>query len=139
MKILDGKDYIPQVRRLITEYVRQLNRDLAFQNIDEELQNPSQKYTAPQGELLVALEGDAVIGMVAYHKHSEQRCEMKRLYVQPAARGLRLCGKFWHAQNRRGFGKWCRIRCCRCRRQSICIRNMGLWNVRHIIITPWTM
>lgn len=90
MKILDGKEYIPQVRELITEYVRQLNRDLAFQNIDEELQNPSQKYTAPQGELLVALEGDAVIGMVAYHKHSEQRCEMKRLYVQPAARGLRL-------------------------------------------------
>lgn len=90
MKIVDGKAYIPQIRELITEYVLQLNRDLAFQNIEEELQNPSVKYTAPQGEVLIAFEGDTPLGMVAYHKHSETRCEMKRLYVRPQARGTRL-------------------------------------------------
>lgn len=47
--IKDGKDYIPQVRELIIEYTKRLNRDLAFQNIEEELKNPAEKYTAPQG------------------------------------------------------------------------------------------
>ncbi len=90
MKIADGKAYIPQVRELIEEYTRRLNRDLAFQQIDEELRDPAAKYTAPQGELLIALEGDEALGMVAYHRHSDTRCEMKRLYVRPTARGLHL-------------------------------------------------
>lgn len=90
MKIVDGKAYIPQVRELIEEYTRRLNRDLAFQQIDDELRDPAAKYTAPQGELLIALEGDEALGMVAYHRHSDTRCEMKRLYVRPAARGLHL-------------------------------------------------
>lgn len=89
--IKDGKDYIPQVRELIIEYTKRLNRDLSFQNIEEELKNPAEKYTAPQGELLVAVdETDRVIGMVAYHRHNSERCEMKRLYVKPEARGMHL-------------------------------------------------
>lgn len=90
MRIIDGKEYIPQVKDLISAYMHQLSRDLSFQNIDEELKDPAAKYTAPQGELLVAIEGDEVLGMVAYHRHSEARCEMKRLYVKPDARGLHL-------------------------------------------------
>lgn len=90
MKIIDGKEYIPQVRELIVEYTSQLNRDLSFQHLDEELRNPAEKYTPPQGEVLIALEGDAAVGMVAYHRHSDMRCEMKRLYVKPDARGLHL-------------------------------------------------
>lgn len=90
MKIVDGKEYIPQVKELILEYIYQLNRDLSFQHIEEELGDLAKKYTAPQGKILVAVEGDAVLGTVAYHKHSDIRCEMKRLYVKPDARGLRL-------------------------------------------------
>lgn len=90
MKIVDGKDYIPQIKELIAEYVGRLNRDLGFQNIDEELSDPAAKYTPPQGELLAALEDETLVGMVAYHKHSDTRCEMKRLYVRPSARGLSL-------------------------------------------------
>ena len=67
-----------------------LNRDLSFQNIDEELHDPAHKYTAPEGELLVAIDNANVIGMVAYHRHSDTRCEMKRLYVKPESRGLHL-------------------------------------------------
>lgn len=87
MTILDGKPYINEVRQLIIEYTGQLGRDLTFQNIDEELADPAAKYTAPEGELLVAVEGDEVIGMVAYHRHSTERCEMKRLYVKEQFRG----------------------------------------------------
>lgn len=90
MKIVDGKDFIPQVKSLIIEYTERLGRDLTFQHIEEELQNPAAKYTAPEGEILVVLDGNEVLGMVAYHRHNEIRCEMKRLYVKPKARGLHL-------------------------------------------------
>ena len=90
MIIADGKDYLPEVKELIKEYSNRLGRDLSFQNIDDELKNPAHKYTAPEGELLVALENDEVLGMVAYHRHSDVQCEMKRLYVRPKARGLHL-------------------------------------------------
>ena len=91
MKIVDGKDYIDQVRELMLEYTNRLGRDLSFQSIDEELKNPSKKYTAPEGELLVAVDDSGIVaGMVAYHRHSAQRCEMKRLYVSPSCRGMKL-------------------------------------------------
>ena len=49
--IADGKPYIDQVKELIKEYVAALGRDLSFQNIDDELKDPSVKYTAPEGGL----------------------------------------------------------------------------------------
>lgn len=94
MKIVNGIDYIDQVKDKIVEYTTRLGRDLSFQNIDEELSNPAIKYAPPQGELLVALDdGAQVIGMVAYHKHTDERCEMKRLYVSPQCRGMKLGDK----------------------------------------------
>lgn len=63
---------------------------ISFQNIDNELKTPAKKYTAPEGELLVAVEGEDVLGMIAYHRHSDTRCEMKRLYVKPSCRGMKL-------------------------------------------------
>lgn len=91
MKIVNGIDYIEQVKVIIIEYITRLGRDLSFQNIDEELSNLAIKYAAPQGELLVAIDDhEKVIGMVAYHKHSNERCEMKRLYVSLECRGMKL-------------------------------------------------
>lgn len=90
MVITDGKPYIEQVRALIIEYTKRLGRDLSFRNIDEELNDPAKKYTAPEGELLVAVENGEVLGMIAYHRHSDSRCEMKRLYVKPSCRGMKL-------------------------------------------------
>ena len=90
MKIVDGKPYIQQVKELIIEYTKRLGRDLSFQNLDDELKDPAKKYTAPEGELLVAVEGEDVLGMIAYHRHSDTRCEMKRLYVKPSCRGMKL-------------------------------------------------
>lgn len=90
MEIKDGKNYIPAVKELITEYLQWLGQDLSFQNVDEELRDPAKKYTSPEGELLVAVENGKVLGMVAYHRHTQSRCEMKRLYVCPEARGLHL-------------------------------------------------
>ena len=90
MEIKDGKDHIAEVKNLIAEYTNRLNRDLSFQNLNDELKDPAAKYTAPEGELLVAVENTKLLGMVAYHRLSDSRCEMKRLYVKPEARGLHL-------------------------------------------------
>lgn len=90
MEIVNGINYLPEVKKLIKEYYGRLGRDLSFQNIDDELKDPAHKYTAPEGELLVAIENNEVLGMVAYHRHSNTRCEMKRLYVRPSARGMHL-------------------------------------------------
>ena len=90
MQIKNGIDYIPQVRQLIREYTRILNRDLSFQNLEEELADPAKKYSGSAGEILIAFQDDVAIGIVAYHRHSDKRCEMKRLYVTPSARGLHL-------------------------------------------------
>ncbi len=90
MEIKDGKAYLEEVKRLIAEYTKRLGRNLSFQDLEGELKDPARKNTPPQGELLVAVECDKVIGMVAYHRHSAIRCKMKRLYVRPGARGLHL-------------------------------------------------
>ena len=90
MKIVNGKPYIQQIKELIIEYAKWLGRDLSFQDIDDELKDPAKKYTAPEGELLVAVEGEDVLGMIAYHRHSDTRCEMKRLYVKSSCRGMKL-------------------------------------------------
>ena len=90
MTIIDGNNHINEIRELIVEYSQKLGRDLSFQNIEDELSAPAKKYTAPEGELLAAIEKGEVIGMVAYHRHSDTRCEMKRLYVKPEYRGMRI-------------------------------------------------
>ena len=91
MEIVDGKPYIDQVKSLIIEYTNRLGRDLTFQNIEDELEDLARKYTPPEGELLVAIDaGGNAGGMIAYHRHSKDRCEMKRLYVKPDFRGAKL-------------------------------------------------
>ena len=90
MQIVDGKNYLPEIRELIIEYSKRLGRNLSFQNIADELQNPAHKYTSPEGEILVAIEDENVVGMIAYHRLSDDCCEMKRLYVRPEIRGRHL-------------------------------------------------
>lgn len=66
IKIIDGKPYLDQVKDLITEYTQWLGRDLSFQNLDKELADIAEKYTVPNGELLVAVDDNGVVlGMVA--------------------------------------------------------------------------
>lgn len=90
IKIVDGKPYIADISELIKEYYQRLGRDLSFQNIDDELKNPAKKYIPPEGEILVAIIDNKVVGMVAYHRLTDTCCEMKSLYVKPECRGMKL-------------------------------------------------
>lgn len=88
IEIKDGTMYLDQVKRLIVEYDQFLGRDLSFQNIDAELKDLEEKYAGREGRLLAAVdESGRAVGCVAYHRLSNTRCEMKRLYVQPSCRG----------------------------------------------------
>lgn len=78
----DDKSYLAEVVNLIQEYITELHRDLTFQNLQQELNDLSSQYLPPYGHLMIAVEGHQVIGCVALHKHSDIRCEMKRLFVK---------------------------------------------------------
>ena len=109
MEIVSGDLYLREIKELIQEYTGFLNRDLSFQNLSDELEHLERKYLPPYGRLFAALEDGKIAGCVAYHtlpdavhtpggpelqdtpgqKHTNSRCEMKRLYVRPEYRKLK--------------------------------------------------
>ncbi|MDY4745703.1 MAG: hypothetical protein SPG03_07555 [Veillonella caviae] len=46
IRIICSKPYLDQVKDLIVEYTNWLGRDLSFQNLDQELADIAEKYTA---------------------------------------------------------------------------------------------
>ncbi len=90
MQIVDGINYLDDIKVLIIEYITFLNRDLSFQNLEEELNDLKAKYTYPNGRIIVALVDEKVVGCVAFYKHNLKRCEMKRLYVKKEYRNLKI-------------------------------------------------
>lgn len=80
------------VRGLFEEYVASLDIDLSFQGIGTELAQLPGKYVPPQGVVLLARDlSEQAVGCVALRPWSRPgECEIKRLYVRPAARGQSL-------------------------------------------------
>lgn len=69
------------VQELLREYADSLGIDLSFQGFEMELADPLSFYE------LVLLDDD---GYVALRRMDDRACEMKRLFVRPAARGTGL-------------------------------------------------
>jgi ribosomal protein S18 acetylase RimI-like enzyme len=72
---------VETVRQLFREYADGLGVDLSFQDFDTELADPLGFY-----QLILLGRG----GCVALRRIDGETCEMKRLYVRPAARGSGL-------------------------------------------------
>ena len=81
---------IAEARQIFREYAGQLGVDLCFQGFEQELAALPGDYAPPQGRLLLALDGEKVVGCVALRPISAEACEMKRLYVRPEFRGTGL-------------------------------------------------
>ncbi len=73
---------VEEVRDLFQEYEAFLNIDLCFQRFEEELASLPGEYSRPNGELIIALDGNRIVGCVAIRKLDSSICEMKRLFVK---------------------------------------------------------
>ncbi len=82
------------VRTLFVEYATALNVDLCFQNFTAELQGLPGEYCTPRGGLLLATVDGELAGCCGMRPLDSvdytNACEMKRLFVRPAFRGLQL-------------------------------------------------
>jgi len=83
---------LDDARVLFRAYAASLPIDLAYQGFATELAGLPGAYAAPSGALLLARDrAGAAIGCAALRPLADHGCcEMKRLFVDPAARGLGL-------------------------------------------------
>ena len=85
-------DEIGATRALFTEYAASLKHDLCFQGFDSELSGLPGDYAGPRGALLLANFDGQWAGCCALRPLDSSdyanACEMKRLYVRNAFRGL---------------------------------------------------
>lgn len=83
---------------LFAAYAESLGLDLSFQDFDTELTSLPGKYAPPNGEILLARDSTGkAVGCVAVRPLSPPDCcEMKRLYILPAGRGLGIGKKLLH-------------------------------------------
>ena len=82
-----GASDITDVAALFRAYAAELPVDLALQGFAAELAGLPGDYAPPEGSLLIARGADgAAAGCVGLRPLDDRICEMKRLYVHPAAR-----------------------------------------------------
>jgi ribosomal protein S18 acetylase RimI-like enzyme len=80
-------DDLPCIRTLFRAYGASLGYDLCFQGFEEELAGLPGRYEPPGGRLLLGELDGTPVGCVALRALDETTCEMKRLYLDPRARG----------------------------------------------------
>lgn len=80
-------EQVAQVRGLFQEYWDSFGFTPCFQNFGRELAGLPGKYAPPGGRLGLALLDGRPAGCVGLRQIDGARCEAKRLYVKPEARG----------------------------------------------------
>jgi ribosomal protein S18 acetylase RimI-like enzyme len=83
------------IRALFLEYRDWLQVDLCFQDFETELATLPGAYAPPAGGLWLATVAGELAGCIGFRPHegpgaAENACEMKRLWLRPAYRGLGL-------------------------------------------------
>ena len=90
-KITTEGTALESIKSLFKAYLGELNEDLCFQSFDTDIDNPLYKYSAPTGALFIAFYNGVPVGCIALQPLQEAHtCEMKRLYVEPQYRNLKI-------------------------------------------------
>ncbi|MCP5083631.1 MAG: GNAT family N-acetyltransferase [Alphaproteobacteria bacterium] len=66
----------------------EIDRYLEDQRIDEQIKDVLIHYAPPTGECLLALQDDDPVGLLMFKRLDAVTCEMNRMFVREAARGL---------------------------------------------------
>jgi len=82
---VSGDDFA-RTRELFREYVKTPGVEVCVSGFEEELGKLDSKYFA----VLLAWDGDDAVGCGALREIGEGRAEMKRVYLRPEARGLKM-------------------------------------------------
>ncbi len=77
-------------KQLFRQYIQSLDFALTFQDVDRELAEIAIEYNAPTGALLLACDEDNAIACAGIRKIDGSTAELKRMFVDPAYRGLQL-------------------------------------------------
>ena len=113
-QLTEAYDHIDEIKSLFSEYTAMLvSIDPSFsiyldlQHYDEEAGNPAAKYALPRGRLYLALHDGKAAGCIALRPLSDDRCELKRLYVRPEFRGKgiarMLCERILEEAEKTGY------------------------------------
>jgi ribosomal protein S18 acetylase RimI-like enzyme len=103
-----GPGDLDDIAALFRAYAAELPVDLALQGFELELAGLPGDYAPPTGAILIARGPDgAALGCIGLRSLGDSTCEMKRLYVQPAARqtglGKALAVAVIEAARQRGY------------------------------------
>tara|TARA_Y100001970_G_C14250607_1_gene871540 strand:- start:1694 stop:2167 length:474 start_codon:yes stop_codon:yes gene_type:complete len=90
IKFAENKSDFFNARLLFKEYSDSLDFSLSFQNFEKELENIPGKYSKPHGCIILALDNFDSVGCIGMRPLGKFSCEIKRLYLKPAYRGLGL-------------------------------------------------
>jgi ribosomal protein S18 acetylase RimI-like enzyme len=91
IKKADTAKGFEQGKILFEEYASSLDFDLGYQDFKKELRTITQQYKEPEGALLLCfIDNESAVGCAGVRKFSEGIAELKRLYVKPDYRSLKI-------------------------------------------------
>lgn len=89
--VAEGDEDWHQVGRLVRAYIGSLGFDIRFQGPDAELADLAASYGPPAGAALLAWVDGRPVGVTGVRRlDAGPDAELKRMFVEPAARGLGL-------------------------------------------------
>lgn len=102
---------LPAVTAIFREYVHSPTADLGFQDYEQEFADLPGKYAEPDGCILLAIVDGGVAGCAALRRVDGRSCELKRVYVRPAARGMdlgrQLVQRMLEVARQAGYARMC--------------------------------
>lgn len=102
---------IEAVRDLFREYAEFMEFELCFEGFDKELEGLPGPYAPPGGELLLCRVGGEPVGCVATCRFAPGVAELKRLYVRPDFREMKIGRNLtWLAMGMAGEAGYASIR-----------------------------